>query len=175
MRNRTRIGGCPAACALLLLALGGCPASRFTGGTVHGDGYAFTIPEPPGAWRQIAHNQAALAFRDEPNRGLVLFNAHCHVDSEDVPLQALTNHLFLTFTEREITVQEVVPFDGREAMHTALGAKLDGVPQRYDVWVLKKDECVYDLIYAAPEPGFERGVPVFREVVRGFATVPSGG
>jgi hypothetical protein len=64
----------------------------------------------------------------------------------------------------------VVPFDGREAMHTMMDAKLDGVPMSYDVWVLKKDGCVYDMLYLAPPNSFERGLSAFNQLVGGFAT-----
>ena len=79
------------------------------------------------------------------------------------------------FTEREIKKQETVPFDGREAMHTVLDAKLDGVAMSYDVWVLKKDGCVYDLLYLAPRASFARGRGKFELLVRGFATVNQSG
>ena len=36
--------------------------------------------------------------------------------------------------------------DGREAMHTVMSAKLDGVPKMFDAYVLKKDGCVYDFV-----------------------------
>ena len=36
--------------------------------------------------------------------------------------------------------------DGREAMHTVMRAKLDGVPKTFDAYVLKKDGCVYDFV-----------------------------
>jgi hypothetical protein len=68
-----------------------------------------------------------------------------------------------------------VPFDGREAMHTSLVAKLDGVPMAYDVWVLKKDGCVYDLLYLAPPADVDRGIEAFHRLVRGFTTVDPDG
>ena len=86
-------------------------------------------------------------------------NGRCGVDGEDVPLAALTQHLFLRFTEREIVEQAVVPFDRREAMRTVVIAKLDGVPMKFDVWVLKKDGCVYDLDYMAAARPLRRAAP----------------
>jgi hypothetical protein len=149
----------------------GCGGARFEGNTYRGDGVAFRIPPPPRHWEPIDHSHAALAFRDAPNRATIMINARCGLDGEDVPLVALTNHLFLQFTEREIRAREVVPFDGREAMHSELTAKLDGVPMSFDVWVLKKDGCVYDLLYVAPVGVGEGGLASFRAVVQGFATV----
>lgn len=151
-----------------------CASAGLEGGVYHGNGFAFRIPEPPQHWRPIQVDDAALAYSDGPHDAMVMINARCGLESDDVPLQSLTQHLFLEFTDRKIRVQEVVPFDGREAMHTELDAKLDGVPMRYDVWVLKKDGCVYDMLYLAPPNRFDRGQTSFRAVVRGFRTVNDG-
>ena len=64
-------------------------------------------------------------------------------------------------TERDIESQSTIPFDGREALHTVLRAKLDGVPMHYDVFVMKKDGCVYDLVYVAPPCQFAAGARDF--------------
>jgi hypothetical protein len=58
-------------------------------------------------------------------------------------------------------------------MHTTMTAKLDGVPMVFDVWVVKKDGCVYDLLFVAPEATFAEGRPSFQAMVRSFATVRS--
>jgi len=156
------------------LGLCGCRPS-FDGRVYHGEGFAFRITTPPEGWRQVQASDAAITFRNDAHRGAIMVNGRCGLDGDDVPLIALTNHLFLEFTDRDIESQHVVPFDGREAMHTVLDAKLDGVAMRYDVWVLKKDGCVYDLLYFAPPGDFASGRDDFLALVRGFATVSDDG
>ena len=151
----------------------GCGGAHFDGRVYQGEGFAFKIPTPGANWRQIEHTHGALAFRDDVDHATILFNGRCGIDSEDVPLVALTNHLFLQFTEREIREQKVVPFAGREALHTVMTAKLDGVPMVYDAWVLKKDGCVYDLLYVAQPGSHARSLKSFHELIQGFSTVPS--
>ena len=56
-------------------------------------------------------------------------------------------------------------------MKTVVRAKLDGVPMKFAVWVLKKNGCVYDLAYMASPAHFDRGAPQFDRFVNGFATV----
>ncbi len=156
------------------LSLAAACAPRYDGRVFRGDGFAFRLANVPRAWRQLETTNTGIALRDEENRGTALVNGRCGRD-EDVPLKALTQHLFFAFTERNIEQEELVPFDDREALHTTLTAKLDGVPMRFDVWVLKRDGCVYDLLYFAPRDGFERGAPAFLELVRGFTSkVPHG-
>lgn len=165
----------PAALAAgLALAASACGGPSFNGTVYRGEEVAFRVPPAPEGWQRIEVSDAALAYRDDAHGATVAVGGRCG-NENDVPLASLTQHLFLQFTEREILKQEVVPFDGREAMHTVLAAKLDGVPKKFDVWVLKKDGCVYDLIFIADPARFEAGVPAFNRMVQGFATLPSDG
>lgn len=158
--------------AIALAALPACgAASSFDGTTYRGPSFSFRVGAPPARWQRIDISQAALAFRDDAADATIAVNARCGVDGEDVPLASLTQHLFLAFTEREILAQEVVPFDGREAMHTLVLAKLDGVPKKFDVWILKKDGCVYDLYLIAQPSRYDRAAADFDRFVHGFATV----
>ena len=156
-------------CCLALGVLAAC-GPHFDGRVYRARDVAFAVPPIPAAWQPLENRQAALAFRDPEAQGTVLLNGRCGLGSDDVPLTALTHHLFLDFTRRNVEEQTVVPFDGREALHTRLSAELDGVPMRYDAWVLKKDGCVYDLLYFAPPATFERGLPRFESLVQGFTT-----
>jgi hypothetical protein len=153
-----------------VLALAGC-SSGLSGDVFRGEGFAFHVGLLPERWHRVDVSHAALAFRDEADGGTIVVNGRCGVDGEDVPLAALTQHLFLRFTEREILEQTVVPFDRREAMRTVVTAKLDGVPMKFETWVLKKDGCVYDLAYMASPAHFARGASEFERFVQGFTTV----
>jgi len=156
----------------LALAAAACGGPSFDGTVYRGNEVAFRVPRAPEGWQRLDVSDAAVAYRDEANNATVAVSGRCR-NEDDVPLAALTQHLFLQFTEREILTQEVVPLDGREAMHTVLAAKLDGVPKKFDVWVLKKDGCVYDLILIAEPARFEAGAATFSRLVRGFATLPT--
>jgi hypothetical protein len=156
------------------LGLAACGAA-FDGTTYRGKGVAFEVPAQPESWQALDVSQAALAFRDVANDATIAVNGRCGRDAPDVPLASLTQHLFLQFTDREILTQEVIPFDQREAMHTVLLAKLDGVPKKFDVWVLKKDGCVYDLLFIAGPDRFDAGVEPFRRFALGFKALPSDG
>jgi hypothetical protein len=156
--------------AAVLCGAAGCSAG-LQGDTYRGDGFAFRIAPPPPSWQRITISHAALAYRSDANGATIVINGRCKLDGEDVPLASLTQHLFIRFTEREIVEQTVLPFDRREAMRTILTAKLDGVPMKFDVWVLKKDGCVYDFAYMAAPDRFASGDAEFERFVRGFSTV----
>ena len=164
----------------LLLALesscAGCGSSRASfDGTVYKSGLvAFQVPAVPGGWRKIDVTDAALAFRDDAHDASVLVNGRCAEKDGDAPLLALTNQLVMGTTERSVTVEETIPFDAREARHTRMNAKLDGVLQAFDIFVLKKDGCVYDFVYVGDPERAEAGVADFERFVRGFHTMAAG-
>jgi len=143
-------------------------------GSVYRDGkVAFRVGDVPGGWHKVDVDDAALAFRDDRGSS-VLVNAQCGLKAEDIPLVALTNQLIMGTTEREYVKEEVLQFDRREARHTILRAKLDGVPLVWDIYVMKKDGCVYDLVFVAPGDRFEQGRDSFERFATGFHTLAEG-
>lgn len=162
-----------AAPALLLAALlvpAGCGGASFSGGEYRGHGMAFQVGPVPPAWRRIEVGHALLAFRDDAAEATIALNGRCNKDGDDVPLSALTHHLFLMFTHRNIISQRTLPMDGRAAMRTELVAELDGVPKHFVVYVLKKDNCVYDFIHIAAMHPPQSSMRAFKRFVTGFAT-----
>ena len=97
-------------------------------------------------------------------------NASC-AERGDPPLRVLLNHLMFGFTDRKVLHEETVQLDGREAIRAVLTARLDGIPRRLHVYIVKKDGCVFDLQYEAPEKTFDTGLPSFAEFVKGFGTI----
>jgi hypothetical protein len=129
-------------------------------------------PVPP-SWRRVDLAGADVAFRDEERAGSVLVDVRCSGRDDDAPLSSLTGHLIMGTTERKFDTEEVVAFDRREAQHTLLRAKLDGVPMRYDIYVMKKNGCVFDLVYVAPPDRFEEGANDFERFALGVHTPPA--
>lgn len=139
-------------------------------GVLRKDGGEVALGPIPSEWQRIDVQGADVAFRDDAHEGSTLVDLRCNRRDDDVPLVALTNQLVMGTTEREIESQETIPLDRREALRTIMRAKLDGVPMRYGIYVLKKDGCVYDLVYVAPPGRFAEGAPDFDRFARGLQT-----
>jgi hypothetical protein len=154
----------------LAVVASGCGPS-LQGDVFRGDGFAVRLGAWPATWQRISVGGGALAFRDDAAGATVAVSGRCGRDGEDVPLAALTQHLFLQFTERELREQAPEPFDGREALHTVLSAKLDGVRKVVDVFVLKKNGCVFDLLSVADPTRYDAHAPTFHAFARAFSTV----
>jgi hypothetical protein len=127
----------------------------------------------PGSWRRVRVDGGNLAYRDDDRSAVALLDVRCG-RGDDAPLTSLTGHLIMGTTERQYEKQDVVPFDGREALHTLLAAKLDGVAMHYDIYVTKKDGCVEDLVYVAPPDRFASGASDFERFALGMHAQPSG-
>jgi hypothetical protein len=162
------------AAAVLVAACG--HADSFVDGVLHKGDLSIRIGPVPGGWEPLRVDGADLAYRDAANDGSALFDVHCERRDDDAPLSILTGHLIMGTTDRDIQSEETLPFDGREAMHTQMLAKLDGVPLQYDIYVMKKDGCVYDLVYVAPADRFAQGRGDFERFALGLhATAPPVG
>ena len=155
---------------LVCASIAACASSTFDGQVYRAQNLAFRVGPIPNSWRPIEVDNSLLAFRDEAANATVALNGRCKVDGDDVPLSALTQHLFLQFTERAPGTQTPTRLDGREALRSELTAALDGVSKQYLVYVLKKNGCVYDFMYIAAnsEP---QSRAEFERFVQGFATL----
>jgi hypothetical protein len=177
-----RRGRLHAAAVALVAGSIACASASFDGSLFQGRGVAFRIAPVPPSWHRLDVADSDLAFRDDAHEASILVNSRCSSTDRDAPLVALGGHLIMGTTDRQVKTEEVVPFDGREAFHTMLTARLDGVPMAYDIYVLKKDGCVYDLVYlTVPGPSSisaDAGTavsssppsPEFSQFVRGFHT-----
>ena len=133
---------------------------------------AFRIGPLPPAW-QLLEGEGDVAFHEPASGAVILANADCR-ERLDAPLTVLRNSLLIGFTDRRVVVEREVEVAGRAALRSELSARLDGVPVELITYVLKKDGCVYDLVYAAPPELFAERARDFERLVAGFATLGRG-
>jgi len=151
------------------------PACGGTGtfdGQVYSDGEAsYSLGEPGSGWGRLSvEDDNDLAWSHDGLAAVIQINASCDPDL-DIPLEALTNHLLIGFTDREVREEELVPMISRQALRTHVRARLDGVPRELLLVVLKKDGCVYDFALVAP-PGdrFRRARGAYDRLIGSFRT-----
>ncbi len=101
---------------------------------------------------------------------MIMVDSECPME-HDAPLPVAANTLLIGFTDRRTLAEERVSLSGREALHRRVRAKLDGVPLALDLYVVKKDDCLYDLVDLAPPDSAPRGAADFDRLVAGFDTV----
>lgn len=158
--------------ALCLSMAVGCAGQHFDGTVFRRGDVVFSVEGTPAGWRRIEVTGALLAYRDDRVEATIAVGGRCGKDGDDVPLEALTQHLFIHFTEREVVEQKRLSMDGREALRTQMLAKLDGVARGFVVYVLKKDGCVYDFLYIGRPESLVSDAEPFDRYVAGFRTEP---
>ena len=159
----------------LALGLFGCGGGTYEQGVFREGEIRYSIGTPGSGWRRVdVNSDNNLAWANTDTGDIIQVNATCEPEN-DIPLQSLTMHLLIGFTERNTRAQAVVPMDGREALRTEVTAKLDGVPRELVLYVLKKDNCVYDFALVAAAGGaFETKATSFDHFVAGFTTEGTG-
>jgi hypothetical protein len=152
-----------------LAALAGCggpaPKPSFEQSTFTRGDETFHVEAPP-RWQPL-HSAGDLAWRAPQHDAVIAANATCR-GHQDAPLSVLVNDLVMGTTQREVLLDETTMLDGREARHQVVQARLDGVPLVYDLYVLKKDGCVYDLTLVCPPRSYEATADTFVSFVAGF-------
>lgn len=123
---------------------------------------------PGDGWRPLKQKNTQVAWFNADYDAAILLDSQCesHGDSS---LEAFTDHLRIDFRHWDIKSQEVVTIAGREGLRTIVLASIDGVEQtQMELYVTKKNGCLFDLEYVAPPASFERGRAAFARVVAGF-------
>ncbi len=169
------VPACVVATFLSSLGCGSAGRGSFDGSIYRDGPIAFRVSPVPNEWRAIGVSHATLAFRDDKKQSTIVLNARCgHLD-EDTPLKSLEAHILIGTTEREVIEEALVPMDAREALHAKIHAKLDGVARTLDLFVMKKDGCIYDFLRVSPAGATETRSSEFEEWVGTFHTLPGSG
>lgn len=151
-----------------------CGGAQFDGTEYRDKEVAFRLSYVPAGLRSLESGESKVAFQNEQAGSTIAISARCGVDSDDVPLRALVQHLFLQLSDREVISEKEFVLDGRAALEMEIDAHLDGVRRHFVVTVLKKDGCVYDFVHVdggGPGAALEDSRKDFRKIVRGFSTL----
>lgn len=155
-------------------AIVGCGSAQFDGTEYRDKEVAFRLAYVPTGLTPLKSAESKVAFQNEQVGSTIAVSARCGVDSDDVPLRALVQHLFLQLADREVISEKEFALDGRAALEMEIEAHLDGVRRHFVVTVLKKDGCVYDFLHVdggAENPALLGSREDFRKLVRGFSTL----
>ena len=154
---------------LVVATLGGCAGRRFEGGAFHSPkGYRVALPG--GAWVVDDASEADLVLRHRAAPAAVLVNAECGRAPGARTPEVLARHLFIGVRDRVVIERADTTVAGRPAAHAVVDgrADADGAPARIEVYVVKGERCIYDVVYAAPPAEFQRWAADFQRLVGSF-------
>ncbi|WAS95383.1 hypothetical protein [Nannocystis punicea] len=128
--------------------------------------YGFGLPGP--GWRPLTREGAQVAWYHPQLDAVIALGSQCEGHG-DASLEAFTQELAIDFQRWEVASKEVVQLIDREALHTVVRASLKGeVETELELYVVKKDGCLFDLQYMAPPHAFAAGRASFHRVVAGL-------
>jgi len=153
--------------AAVLATLASCASGHLTDNRFEDEHVSYVIGVPGGDWQRMKLEKADVAWHSPRLAAGLFVNSTCE-GVQDAPLIGLTNELLIGSTEREVISQELMPFSRREALETIMTCKLDGVLRKRALFVLKKDGCVYDVVYDAAPEHFEEGLAGYRALRDGL-------
>ncbi len=141
---------------LLMFVLVGCATTR---------PYQLAPLSPDWTEARAANHSISYHHR---NGGTIVADASCG-EGDDVPLDVLTNHLLFGIEDRHERPRVAFQLDGRGALRTKLDGTMDGVRVAFDLVVLKKDGCIFDLYLISPPDKLAAREPDFDRFVAGFS------
>jgi len=159
------------AASILLI---GCAGWRDFGDTYYAhrgpDEPTYSFGAPGGDWRPVRDLddiQVAWVNTSLEGVGIIEVYAQCN-DHGDSSLEQYTDHLRIDWDGWTVLEQSKTELIGRAALRTVVDASLDGIPRRNELWVVKKDGCLFDLRFSAGAGDFASGQSAFSTVVQGL-------
>ncbi len=165
MRSRPGLG------VALCIVLIGCATGRTTEGFYVDETKSFRVRLPRNGWQIMEAPGTDLAMQDTRSQAQIAVSASCPA-REAGPLPALTRHLFFGVRELKRVRQEPIQLDGVAGLDTEITGELGGVPVQVRSVVIRRGECLYDLLFvASPETFTDQSVD-FDAFLQGWEFLP---
>jgi len=130
----------------------------------------YDVTNPGSGWKSVSPGGADNAWLNDNLGASIYTDSNCGVRYEDSELSQLAERLMLGLEDaEEVSVQEFM-LDGRSALTRRVRGAIDGVSVELAATVLKKDDCIYDLVIIAPPSNFDAAWAGFTAARDGFRT-----
>ncbi len=126
---------------------------------------SFHVGRLPVTWKGPERSLNHLLYKNPSLEATLVVDALCGRKFDDAPLPILARNLFRGLDHAEHGKAKHFLLDGRAALQLDGRGSIDGVPLRMRVVVMKKDFCLYDLMYLAPPRYFDAGLADFMRYV----------
>ena len=121
--------------------------------------YAFEVPLPGDEWQPVPGEPSVLTLAHTQLAAGITISVTCH-QARDVPLDILTRHLLFGFKNIEILQQVPQALNGVPALKTVARARLDEREVQLRGHVVRRDGCIYDMVYFASPQDYSPASPV---------------
>lgn len=152
---------------LLVCSTLGCASLDITIEEKKSENYKIAVL--PKYWKAIQDTQADASFSSSRSAATIFINSLCE-KYNNASLDILSQNLLRGVDDVEVEVEEFVTLAKRKAKHTVAQGSLDGVQIKMNIYVLRKDYCLYDFTYTARPEHYEKDLKDFENLLRSFKT-----
>lgn len=107
-------------------------------------------------------------MRHKHRQAGILINATCGEIPPNRPLTILSRHLFFGVREKKMLREERRALSQGDALEVFLRGEMGTTELLLHSYTMKKDDCVYDLVFFAPPQDYSEVSGEFDAVVRQF-------
>lgn len=125
--------------ALVGLVAAGLPGCFGGGKIIRASDYDAAVPE---GWKEHEKGESDRAYR-LPSGSLVTVTSSCHKHA-DADLHVLTRHLLMGTRDVSFRKQSYLEVNGAKGLYSSVEARLDRKPIRFEVFVISKNDCIFD-------------------------------
>ena len=160
----------PMLAAIGLSALAACAAGRVVDGGYESRSVGLRLPVPPPPWVQVELPDVDVAYQHPGTGGTIAVFSECSGDTA-APMRILARRLLFGL-KSEVVDQSPVALDGAEALRTTARGTLGGRPVQVESLVVRRNDCVADLVLAASPGVFPTLRPDFDRMAAGLRALP---
>jgi hypothetical protein len=150
----------------LLLSIN-CKTIPIINGTIHTKYTIYHYGNISNKWRALHSPNADLALISKDDDASLMLYSKCK-SKTDASLNDLASNLLLGMTEITAINNTNTYVSKREALVKTYSAKIDGIPRKIKILVVKKNECYYEVILASSIDSFNQYENEFDQIVKSF-------
>lgn len=127
-----------------------------------------TAEQDEGKGQSISQTEVSdVAFQSKSTASIISLDSACRHSNEssERDLKTLSNLLFLGITDVTLREEKGIEVQKTPALETTLRGKLNSEPMSFKTVVLRRQSCVYDLVYMARPRFFDSQVDDFSHFV----------
>jgi len=129
----------------------------------------YEIDKLPKHWAPVKDTLADNSYWSKKTGATILINSLCEKYGS-ASLFVLTQNILRGIDDLNTEVEEEITLAERKALHTVATGKIDGVSIKTNIYIMRKDYCIYDFTYQVKEESYPQDVGDFEKFVKSFRT-----
>ncbi|MFH1874526.1 MAG: hypothetical protein ABH859_05000 [Pseudomonadota bacterium] len=128
----------------------------------------YLVGQLPDGWQRIKVSDQLITFYNKEYDASITTDAFCDESFVDRPLEVLAGELASALNDRTTTSTETLMLNSRQAYRQKVAGKMDGVPVKMDIVVVKKNTCNFDFVAVMPPHNSTQVTQDFETFFNGF-------